>query len=252
MLAFEHGATMTMTVEHMSRVATTLRLRGFTREGPFSLNVPTTSDLVLNFVTFRLPDFPIWLSLEDQSEVIKQGECYAEVALRINNDKVFTFNAGYVYTSHSLSYPLSETPGAAPFMGNIREITSSDPAANVEISITQPANAIWKVLAFSCRLVTDANAANRRVHLQLTSGGGTAYEAFALVDQTATQTIDYRFGQYGSMTDELDNSINLVTLPNNIYLKSTATVATLTTNRQATDNFGVGKLLVEEIFEPFP
>ena len=43
MLAFEHGATMTMTVEHMSRVATTLRLRGFTREGPFSLNVTTTN-----------------------------------------------------------------------------------------------------------------------------------------------------------------------------------------------------------------
>ena len=132
--------------------------------------------------------------------------------------------------------------------GRIRSIAGTNPAANTEISETVPARKRWRLLAIQFPLVTDANAANRMMHLTLDDGTTVFYTSETIVTQTASLTRTYALAIGAPQQTVIDAHYN-ITLPD-IILSGGFRIKTVTTALQATDNFGAPQLLVEEWIDP--
>ncbi len=137
--------------------------------------------------------------------------------------------------------------GARP-PGRVRTVLGTDPAANTEISETVPAGRRWKILAVFFRLVTDANAANRIIHLIFDDGTNTIADIGSYLTQTASQTRDYdSFPGAGDQSSAADGTARL-NFPHEIILEAGSRIRTTTTARQATDNYGPPSIHIEEWF----
>lgn len=249
MLAFENGVAFGLKLQIQSDTTFTVAIRGMTREGVFTLKFPVTGDSANKTQTFRIPDLPIMVSVSDDGGSLSQGSCYAALSLTANGDVIETLCAGLLNQGKGIAYPNQDLKDQREGGGSIQSKVSSDPAANTEISVTVPVGEMWRIISAEFRLVSDANAANRRVHLVFTDPQGIdGIHCFALVDQTASQTIKYSVAKYGGSTDELDNNVNLISLPDEMWVNQGGTISTATTNRQVGDNFGVMTILYEKFF----
>jgi hypothetical protein len=129
--------------------------------------------------------------------------------------------------------------GLERYLARVVTTASSDPAVDVEHSITVPAGQIWELWAVNFNLVTDANAANRRVVLTIDDGTTVFAKSVAGAVQAASLTYNYTFA-VGAPTMSAVVDLNLVNnLPGPLYLAAGYRIKTVTTNRQATDNYGV-------------
>lgn len=245
MLNFGSGQTFSLRIRSISTVAAQLTVRGLTRDGIFTLRHTTTSDLVQQEQIFRMPDIPIFISVVDELGSFVQGECYVTLSLLANNDELYQFSSGLVYVDKGLAWPDNGAMDTMPGHGRFITITGANPAAGAEISVTVPANTIWRLRSLNFTLVTDANAANRRVHVVLTTGGGQIINCFGTIDQTASLTRLYSVASYGSVPDETDDNDIIIPIPNDVWLTTSSTMTTETTNILAGDNFGAPLIEVE-------
>lgn len=125
------------------------------------------------------------------------------------------------------------------------EKISADPAANNELIFTADENMIVRSLAF--QLATDATAANRRVELVADDGADVFFRSPAISDQAASLTHDYSAWS-GSPQMAVQDLTHLIGFPEGgIFLPKNGRIRTITTNRQAGDNFGPMTLNVERI-----
>lgn len=115
---------------------------------------------------------------------------------------------------------------------------SSDPAANTEHSITVPAGQIWDLLSLNFSLVTDGNAANRTVTVTIDDGTTVYAKATTPVTQAASLTYNYTFGIGSALMTAVAGLNVTVPLPV-LSLMPGHRIKTVTTNIQATDNYGV-------------
>ena len=155
---------------------------------------------------------------------------------------------GYVTDTSRFGFPGGVSHASIDGPGVLRSITGTDPAVDTEISETVPTNARWRLLAMAFTFVTGAAAATREV--ALTFSDGTT--VFARVPAGTSQIISLtRLYSSFHQADRLVNVADLtITFPlPRIDLQGGFVIATVTTARNALDNFGAPQLLVEEWIE---
>jgi hypothetical protein len=195
-----------------------------------------------------MSDFPLFVSATNETTGSLRGDSYVRVSIVINGDVEHLLMAGYCYGTSGIAWPSTNIREAAPDIGRFATITGTNQAANVEATDDVPSNFLWRLLSYKIVLVTDANAANRFVHLQLTQSGSVVWEFISTTAQVASTTITYFFQAGNAQPVATDNSVIIVPIPANIFLYPSHTLATATTNRQATDNFGAPLIRVERFF----
>ncbi len=245
MLKFGPEATIELRVRARSTGNNNFKVRGITRQGIFGISLSTTGIGNTLSQNSRISDIPTFLTVQSDSQTLEQGELFVEVTLLINGNPVAILCAGYIYGIHSIGFPGPNTPDSRPGGGIISVIESADPAAGSELTDTVNVNEVWKVKTISFALVTDANAANRRVHIVITDGTNEIARAFSDVEQVASTTINYFFNEQVLAFDRTDNDIILGPLPIELFLPNPFEITTITTNLQVGDNFGVMRTFVE-------
>jgi hypothetical protein len=121
------------------------------------------------------------------------------------------------------------------------EKLSADPAANNEIVFTADEDMI--IMSVHLTLVTDANAANRRVSLFADDGADIFFRVQAAADQAASLTHNYSAFEGAGGRSAL--TTHLLELPSGgLYQPAGGRLQTTTANRQAGDNFSAAVLAV--------
>lgn len=249
-LDFEAGVAFALVVKSQSDEAVAVTVRGMTKAGPFVFQHTPTADFAVKTEVFRIPDIPIWVSIVSETGDGGLGKTFVIVNLTINGENSYALTSGYVHEAQSISWPANDLKDAAPIKGKKVIVVSADPAANTELNAPVPDNVMWKILGIQFNLVTDANAADRRVHLNFGTETVPVIECIAGTTQAASLTRSYSahpIGAGGALSD--DNDI-IIPIPDNLILVPADTIQTLTVNRQATDNFGTMKIWVERYYRP--
>lgn len=244
MLAFEHQATLSLVIQSYASASGNIEIRGFTKEGPFTLQHVPTNDSLLKTESFGLADIPIMVTMSAPLATIPQGGIYASLSLAINGNIIQELCAGFIYPKRSVSWPSQSGGDQRLGGGAMNLISGGNPAPGAEVSITVAAGEMWKIRAGRFTLVTDANVANRRVHV--TFGG--IVDCFASIDQVAGATRNYSIAQYGAIPDEEDDNDILISMPSDIWLPAGNTITTTITNRQAGDDFSGINFMLERFF----
>lgn len=248
MLDFEGGTQFGLRVTHQSHSIINIVITGATKAGVFTYKLPTVGDRVIYTQDFGLSDVPIWITAAVDDNTYLPGTTFCRVDLLANGDVLQGLCSGYIDGVDAVSWPQTNLKPAVPNWGQIYRDSGTDPAANTEATYTIPDNLLGYIRSIHVRLVTDANVANRRVHMTLAIGATVMYDFFGTIDQTAGQTIDYFFIPNGAVTDELDNSKIVVPIPTDLRALDGWTLSTATLNRQAGDNFGAMDVLMERFF----
>lgn len=140
--------------------------------------------------------------------------------------------------------------GAKDGPGTIQARTGVNPPAATDIVETVPANTLSKVRSIRFSFVTDANAANRGVLIQLNNVAGGIYHHTRQHDvqiASLTRRYNYSVGTYylaAALFDEYHNVLpDLVMAAGHVW-------RTVTGSMQATDNYGGPEYLVEDWHDP--
>lgn len=248
MFRFGRTAAIRLRVRVMANTPIDVLIKFATREGISEHLARYTGTGVVQTFNIGISEIPIFLSAVTETASIKQGDCYVSVDLQINQETVLTMCSGYVYNLHSISWPQTNNPDIIPGRGGIRFQNGEDPAAGVEIQDAVPAGQLWRLLSVRLQLVTDANVANRRVHLVTDNNSFTGVDIFGDQDQAASLTRNYTFACFGSIPDTLDDNDILVNIPNDIYILGSGFIITQTTNLQAGDNFSNATYCIEQLY----
>lgn len=248
MLAFEHATTFQIRVQIRTSQTGTYTLRGATASAPFSFNFEPTADRTLRTHTFSIPDLPLWVSIIGPTNADQRGEAYVRMSLMINGDQMYHLASGYIYVDFAVSWPVGNLIEPVPPMGELVTLTGTNRAANNQISETVPANTIWKVKAVRFQFITDANAANRFVHLNFEGTAGPFLECISPTAHAASLTRNYSCfptAPGGSVAD--DNDL-IIPIPQDIILLPTYMIRTTTTGMQVGDDFDAPEITVERFF----
>lgn len=248
MLDFEHATVFSLRIRSKSLINQKVQIRGMTQEGVFTLSHTLITTGVEQTETFRIPNIPIMVCVTDEGNLITQGFAYITLDLLVNGDKLLELCSGLVYQSKSISWPITNTSDKRPDGGFLTTVTGTNPAAGADIIETVPTNEIWKLKSIRVRFVTDANVANRRIQLFFNINGTYVSTSFADVDQAASLARIYTFAPYGVLPATSYSDKILVVIPDNIVMTGGSTIETLTTNKQATDNFDSPIVYVEKYF----
>jgi len=242
MLNFEHGTTFGLQLDYQSNLADQeIYIRGATKSGPFIFHLSTNEQTAPATVTYRLPDMPIWVSIDD-AEAHLSGNIFVRVALTLNGNLIYSLMSGYIWNLHTLSWPTSNLRPAMPDIGTATVIAGANPAAGAQCSITIPANTLLSLQRVELSLVTAVAVANRRVHIQIYTSSYLIYEGISSVDQAASLTRTYHGEPLGSNGAASDDNDIVIPIPQGLWLLPGDIVQTTTTNMQAADDFGIPNL----------
>lgn len=251
MLAFEQGTSFGIQIRCWSILATTLRLSGFTKEGPFSFNFPVIVSGGSQVFNFALPDVPIGISLLAATNSGIKGEIFAVATMTMDGIAIQQLASGYVWSSGVFTWPAPAGENAGYDKFETLLIESADPAAGAEATITIDNQQTWKLHSAVITLVTDATVATRQVKLLITPFLATqGYTMFSTATQTAAQTRRYNFiGAQQAVTSN-DGLRFIIPIPSPILMSQSAVISTLTEGLQAGDNFGKLSLQIERFWLP--
>jgi len=229
--------------------STTLKIRLFSREGISEFSHVNSNTGIQSTSRHLISDFPIMVSVVDAAATLIQGRAYATLSLAINGVTVYQLAAGYVYRQKGISYPVSLNNDIIPGRGGYRVVTGADAGAGSEVSDSVPGGQMWRLLWARISLTTDANAANRRVHLRIGGNINNSIDAFGSSDQVASTTRVYTFAHFGYIPDETDSTNILISIPSEIFLVGNESIGTATSNIQVGDNFGIADYGIEQLYE---
>lgn len=250
MLNFEHGLTFSLKIVSQSNTATTLTIRGMTREGLFSLRHTTLGTGATATDTYRIPDMPVFLSVSDEAGALKQGDCYITIGLLAGTDRLFELGAGFVYSQKSVSFPATNASDIHPGKGRIRTIVGTAPANGAPATATVPAGRIWHLLSVSHEPVADGTGATRRPLIEVDDGAsGVVLSVFA--NATAGVSFDgaIHYLQQGSIsTVTVADKINGI-LPSEVFMPEGFTISATWDGITSGDDLNNIQLLIEEFIE---
>lgn len=138
--------------------------------------------------------------------------------------------------------PIFTDRGIERYRVSPRVIATTDPAANTEHSYTVPAGQLLELWAVNFNLVTDANAATRRVVLTIDDGTTVFYKSASQVTQAASLTYNYTFSVGAVDRSAVAGTDVLQNLGGPMVLRAGYRIKTVTASIQATDNYGVAQL----------
>ena len=248
MLNYGQESTFELQIRTQSTTNLRLQISGGTRSALINhkLNAGTAGDVAT--ATIRIDDFPIFLAVSDNDGTEVQGHTFVTVNLLINGELVANLLSGYVYAGKPLSWPAHNSKDLIPNRGEISIVVGANPVAGAEATLTLDDNEIWLVHWASIRLVTDANAGNRRVHLVFTPDTAGLLHFFSDANQIESTTRDYTFSQQGDISDREDDTRLLVSIPNNLWLEPGTVITTDTTNIKAGDDFTAIVIMREKFY----
>ncbi len=196
------------------------------------------------------------------SPATKRGQTYVVMAVRDRNgldvDELFR---DYQYESSNVILDTFVDAGPGGGNGFIHTITGTNPAANVEVSETVPANALWRLLSFTVVLaqgetqtptpnliIDDGTTANRRIALI----GATAQGA------STTETHMWQRHTGGMLTTSAEQGLTdtdtlrlKYTTPVDIgFLPEGYRIRTVTSGRGANTDYAAPIFQVEEWIDP--
>jgi hypothetical protein len=134
---------------------------------------------------------------------------------------------------------ISEGPGW------LHSIQVANPAAGADWTFTEPANSRVRLQSLRALLTTSATAANRNIQLQITDGVNTVWIASAPASVLASTTQQFTAVGTNSPTGVV-TTIFAVVVPPALLLPGAWTIATVTANIQAGDQWSSIWLGVEE------
>lgn len=250
MLDFAKSVLFDLELITYSTVAQPVLVDGYTKEGPFHFNKIHAGTGAAETDIIGIPDFPIALVLSTDSTVIERGEFFATVYLRMNGERVQKLCAGYVSKQVGISFPASQSDSEFSDRGNFGDMSIDDPAAGANFAGNAPTNQILHIIGATFDFTTDANAADRRVHLQLEMGPlGNLIDCFGATDQAASLTRRYHFNLWPTIPDETDDNDILVPIPHEIWVGSGQAINSSVTNIQVGDQLANITVLFEKFFE---
>jgi len=222
-------------------------VQGATKAGLFVFKQNHVANAEPISYSFSLPDLPIWITVSDNADLWRAGECLVQVRLLLNNTSLHQLAHGYLCAGRNIVWPQTMDENGTFEQGFIETVDGGNPTGNAEVSFEIPAHQRWKLLAFRAPLVTDANAATRRVHFQIKdTGGTTVLDIIAGSTHVASLTRNYSFVQLGGSPISSDDDDIVSILPINTIIPAGYTIATETSNLQATDAWGQVVLWAEK------
>lgn len=248
MLSFEEGTVFAIRIASNGPTGTQLTIRGITKEGMFTFKHNVNVDVSNAATTFRIPDLPILISVGDESGNISQGNVYASLSLIANGQKIYNLCSGLVYNNKEICWPISTNVDKRPGGGIITYTEGTDPAAGAEIDEFVVSGQQWRIIAIAFTLVTDANVANRRVHLKYNVDGIDIFRTTTTIDQTASTTRRYFFSANPTIQVATESNMIFGTIPENVIINMGQEIATVTINKQATDNYGKPVIYYERFY----
>lgn len=138
--------------------------------------------------------------------------------------------------------PITTTYGLERYRVSPRLVATTDPAANTELTYTIPANQLLELYTINFSLVSDANAATRRVTVTIDDGTTVFCKVASQVTQAASLTYNYTFGVGAVDRSSVAGTDVLQSLPGPLVLRPGYRIKTVTTAIQATDNYGVAQI----------
>jgi len=138
--------------------------------------------------------------------------------------------------------PLTPTRGVEKYNVVPGIIAAADPAANAEQTYTIPSGQLFELWAINFSLVTDANAANRRVVLTFDDGTTVYCKVPSGHVQAASLTYNYTWAVGAQTLSAVVGTDTSVALPGPMVLRGGHRIKTVTTSLQATDNYGIMQL----------
>jgi len=246
MLAFEEGAEMTLQIKTVSANQNTVSIRGMTKEGPFVLKHITGIAKAAKTESFRMPDVPILLCVDDINLNFSRGDLYVELSFLVNGVKIYQFGAGYVYGGNGLAWPESYRETNSPVRGNLLVTSSANPAAGTPVQITLGNDEMWKINAIHFTLVTAATVAVRTVNIIFEVNSIAVFQINSTTTQLAGLTRKYSFVAGGGASGAtLVNDI-YVPLPSDIYLPENSNIYVMVDNLQAADDLSAIDVYIEK------
>ena len=221
MLAFGAHADLDLEVVQWSIATTELQIVGLTRQGVIKHLAKGTATATKETSTFGIPDFPITLSAFVTSAAVEVGELYVSVYLRVNKERVYKLMSGYVTHQSGLNFPATQDSQEFPGGGSLQRIQVSAPAAGADWKQDIPVGSRWRIIGVTGTLVTDVNAGDRRVHLQVGLNTGTEaamFDFFSTVDHPASTTRKYTFASVGAELNAEEDDDIIVPIPHNLQM----------------------------------
>ena len=249
MLDFADGAAFSLRITIIADSADPVVIRGFSKTSTIHQVITPTSDGIKTVVRIGVDDIPIMIGIFDTDDLYRSGECWGSIALEIKEETIAELCSGFIAREKSISWPATNSQALIPNRGAIVTVASPNPAAGAEASITVPAGEMWHILFGSVQLVTDANAANRLVHILFTTSDGVVANVWPNHLQVASQDRTYSFAKF-SFALAVGTSTGIkAPLPHDIFLDQLSTIVTATENIQVGDDFGVMRFVVEKFFD---
>lgn len=127
----------------------------------------------------------------------------------------------------------------------------SNPAAGVDFTYTVPSGKRGKLMLWSGKLTTSADAANRSVRFSITVGSQTAFihpTAAGFANQTASAEEYYTLAIGVIASDGADQEFRVGALPKELELPAGSVIATTTTNIDNTDAWTI-RWIYKEVVE---
>jgi hypothetical protein len=125
-------------------------------------------------------------------------------------------------------------------------VVGADPAANTEWQVTVPAGENWRIVQIQAQLVTDGTAANREANFELKdSGGNVKFRSPAGANHIASTTQNYTISDATQGAGAQANTLR-INIGSACWATGGDTLNSVTTNRQAGDNWGPPRVTVEK------
>jgi len=182
---------------------------------------------------------------------IAVGRVFATLSLRVGGATGFPAQelvAGYLSSVGVLSWPHGRHDTHLAGRGAYRTVTGTDPAAGAQSSETVPTGAVWRLLAWTAVLVTDATVSNRQGALLLDDGASVFASCVQGGAQSASQTITHSYMPGGN--DAIEGFRINGPIPHECLIPQGYRIRTAMDGFQAGDNWGAPLMHVEEWMHP--
>lgn len=231
--------------------AKAVTVQGMTKSGIFQFKIITASSNAPQTDDFVIPDVPVFVVVRDSGNSFWQGDCFVTMDIIANGDYLYHLGSGYIYGQKEISYPQVTNDDQRRSQGGFYFPTTTNPAANNEISESVSSLELWLVKSIRIQLTTDANAANRTVTLRVTTSGGSILLSIPPVAvQVASKTVNYTYAPGLNNIADATTLDQTIGFPQDFLMQESYKFVTVTTNRQVGDDFTAPNILVEKFILP--
>lgn len=248
MLSAGHKSVLELVVRSNQTTQFVVQVRGFTRASKINIRHEGNSTTTFDETVHGIGDFPIMIAVAPTTLTAQHGQLYVSVSLRIDGDISVPLVAGYVTGVRGLAWPNVNLEPVIPGHGHSTVVQMANPAAGANLSFTVPDNRVLHIRAIAMQFVTDANAANRYITVEITHPGAGPIVTGSRVAHIASRDRQYTFAPGLTLPDLNVQDKFLGPLPVDTWVQEGNTIATLIEGIQVGDQLSNLALWVDSYF----